>query len=304
MVGFVLLLAYRLPDKYLLILSLLLIFDVPGILTRIIGLVGNDPTVNEFMTRYQTKIVAYYETFKSGSYVDLLKANLESFSMKMDFQVWSGRIYMTPGLFLLGLYAGRKKFFEQTPSHTRTIKKYLQNSAWALLGTVLGGVLFFAVANSIGGGLSDDANILAGLTIFDFFNTFLAMIYVTGFMLLYQKERWKTRFMRFYDVGRMGLTTYLMQAFFGIFDFFNFGIWDGRRAGSFHFGFLIAVAIFIIQMLLSKFWMKYFYYGPVEWLWRSLTNFKNTALTEIESNFYIGRPWAIKFITLLLSVIV
>ena len=283
MVGFVLLLAYRLPDKYLLILSLLLIFDVPGILTRIIGLVGNDPTVNEFMTRYQGRSVAYYETFKSGSYVALLKANLESFSMKMDFQVWSGRIYMTPGLFLLGLYAGRKKVFEQIPSHTRTIKKYLQNSAWALLGTVLGGLLFFAVANSIGGGLSDNANILAGLTIFDIFNTLLAMIYVTGFMLLYQKERWKTRFMRFYDVGRMGLTTYLMQASFGIFVFSTLGFGMVGELGA-SISFLIAVAIFIIQILLSKFWMKYFYYGPVEWLWRSLTNFKLQPLIKTRIN--------------------
>jgi uncharacterized protein len=75
MVGFVLLVAYRLPDKYLLILSLLLIFDLPGILTRVIGLVGNDPTVNEFIKQDQTKLIAYYETFKSGTYFDLLKAN-------------------------------------------------------------------------------------------------------------------------------------------------------------------------------------------------------------------------------------
>ena len=69
MVGFVLLVAYRLPDKYLLILSLLLVFDIPGILTRVIGLVGNDPTVNEFIKQDQTKLIAYYETFKSGTYL-------------------------------------------------------------------------------------------------------------------------------------------------------------------------------------------------------------------------------------------
>src|SRR5688572_19139777 len=213
MVGFVLLIAYRLPDKYLLIVSLALVFDAPGVLTRIIGLVGNDPTVNEFIRQDQAKAIAYYETFKYGTYLNLLQANLESFKMKMDFQFWSGRIYMTPGLFLLGLYAGRKRFFEEIPAHVRIIKKYLQNAAWALLGTVLGGLLFFVAANSITGGLSDDANMLAGLTLFDFFNTFLAIIYVAGFMLLFQKGKWNSRLMRFYDVGRMGLTTYLMQAF-------------------------------------------------------------------------------------------
>ena len=144
---------------------------------------------------------------------------------------------MTPGLFLLGLYAGRKRFFEEIPTHMRIIKKYLQNASWALLGTVLGGVLFFVVANSITGGLSDDANMLAGLTIFDFFNTFLAVIYVTGFMLLFQKEKWNTRLMRFYDAGRMGLTTYLMQAFFGVLIFSTIRTWIGGRGGRCHFGF-------------------------------------------------------------------
>ncbi len=286
MVGFVLLIAYRLPDKYLLILGLVLVFDLPGILTRVIGLVGNDPNVNAILNQDQTKITAYFETFKSGTYFDLLKANLESFSIKMDFQFWSGRIYMTPGLFLLGLYAGRKKFFEQIPSHTRIIKKYLQNAAWALLGTVLGGVLFFVVANSIAGGLSDDANMLAGLTIFSFFNTFLALIYVTGFILLYQTAKWKGRLMHFYDAGRMGLTTYLMQAFFGVLIFSTLGFGLVGKVGA-AISFVIAVAIFILQIFVSKFWMKHFYYGPIEWLWRSLTNFKVQPLMKARINPYM-----------------
>ena len=286
MVGFVLLVAYRLPDKYLLILSLLLVFDIPGILTRVIGLVGNDPTVNEFIKLDQTKLIAYYETFKSGTYFDLLKANLDSFSMKMDFQFWSGRIYMTPGLFLLGLYAGRKRFFEEIPAHTRIIKKYLQNASWALLGTVLGGVLFFVIANSVTGGLSDDANMLAGLTIFDFINTFLAVIYVTGFILLFQKEKWNTRLMRFYDAGRMGLTTYLMQAFFGVLIFSTMGLGLVGDVGA-GISALIGIAIFTIQILFSKFWMKHFYYGPIEWFWRSLTNFKIQPLMKARVNPYM-----------------
>jgi uncharacterized protein len=283
MMGFVLLIAYRLPDKYLLILSLALVFDAPGILIRIIGLVGNDPTVNDFIRPDEAEAIAYYETFKFGSYVDLLTANLKSFSMKMDFQFWSGRIYMTPGLFLLGLYAGRKKFFDDIPSRIRIIKKYLQNSAWALLGTVLGGVLFFVVANSITGGLSEDASMLAGLTIFDFFNTFLAVIYVMGFILLFQKEKWNRKLMHFYDAGRMGLTTYLMQTFFGIMIFSTIGLGLLNELGS-SISFVIAIAIFIVQILISKFWMKHFYYGPVEWLWRSLTNFKLQPLVKTRAN--------------------
>ena len=193
---------------------------------------------------------------------------------------------MTPGLFLLGLYAGRKRFFEEIPTHVRIIKKYLQNAAWALLGTVLGGLLFFVVANSITGGLSDDANMLAGLTIFDFFNTFLAAIYVAGFMLLFQKAKWNSRLMRFYDVGRMGLTTYLMQAFFGVLIFSTIGLGLLGEVGA-AISALMAIAIFVVQILFSKFWLKHFYYGPVEWLWRSLTNLKMQPLMKPKINPYM-----------------
>lgn len=35
--------------------------------------------------------------------------------------------------------------------------------------------------------------------------------------------------------------------------------------------FLIAVGIFIAQLCLSPVWLRYFHFGPFEWLWRSLT---------------------------------
>jgi uncharacterized protein len=34
---------------------------------------------------------------------------------------------------------------------------------------------------------------------------------------------------------------------------------------------LIVILIFALQMWLSPLWLKYFRFGPLEWLWRSLT---------------------------------
>ena len=139
------------------------------------------------------------------------------------------------------------------------------------------------MANDITGGLSEDANMLAGLTIFDILGIFQATIYVTGFVLLFQKDKWRRRLMQFYDAGRMGLTTYLMQAFFGVLIFSTIGLGLLGEIGA-AVSFVIAVVIFIIQALIGKFWMKYFYYGPVEWLWRSLTSFKMQPLIKARSN--------------------
>ena len=71
-------------------------------------------------------------------------------------------------------------------------------------------------------------------------------------------------------VGRMALTNYLLQSVGGV------GIFYGLGAGLFGrvrpvavWG--IAVAVFAVQVALSRIWMARFAYGPAEWIWRRLT---------------------------------
>jgi uncharacterized protein len=47
----------------------------------------------------------------------------------------------------------------------------------------------------------------------------------------------------------------------------------------------IVLVIWIAQLMLSSIWMRYFQFGPLEWLWRSLTYwkrqpFRKAALSE------------------------
>jgi hypothetical protein len=36
-------------------------------------------------------------------------------------------------------------------------------------------------------------------------------------------------------------------------------------------GILLAFLIYALQVIFSRIWLSYFYFGPLEWLWRSLT---------------------------------
>lgn len=131
--GFVLLLAYRLPDSALLIVALMLIIDLPAVAMRLYDAVAG--TSSDFNAD-QKKLLEYYDTLKSGSYVSILKANFYEFLPKFEFQVFSGRIFITTGLFLLGLYAGRKKFFERWGEQIPFIKKLLKTPCgrfWVVL---------------------------------------------------------------------------------------------------------------------------------------------------------------------------
>ena len=71
-------------------------------------------------------------------------------------------------------------------------------------------------------------------------------------------------------VGRMALTNYLQQSIISLFLFtgIGFGLLNELRRSELY---LVVLLICIFQMSVSSWWLSRFYYGPAEWLWRSLT---------------------------------
>jgi uncharacterized protein len=69
-------------------------------------------------------------------------------------------------------------------------------------------------------------------------------------------------------VGRMALTNYIMHTviattLFGIFR--QFGQWQRYEL------YYLVLAIWIFQLVASPLWLRYFRFGPLEWIWRWLT---------------------------------
>lgn len=276
MLGVGLLIFHNLPDKLMLILAIAMTINVPSFFIRGIEALtttpaeatetnpfGGDDEVNE----------RYFDTLKSGNYMAILQANIPEFKSKIEFQVSSGRVFITLGLFLLGHYAGRKKFFENIVQHLAALKKYRNRSLWTILGVILFSAAFFGGAELLSLKLSNEVSWMVGGLVYDIMNAALALIYVCVLILLYQKEKWQSRLQHFYEVGRMGLTTYLMQTVIGVLIFFGFGLNLLNVLGA-ALSASIALLIFYVQILFSKWWLSQFNYGPVEWLWRSLTYWK------------------------------
>jgi uncharacterized protein len=274
--GFGLFAFYRLPDKALLFIALLLILNVPSLVIRTIGLFL--PGEGNPFNFTQEELMAYYETVKSGSYFEILRANLNAFAHKMDFQVASGRLYITFGLFLLGTYAGRKKLFEDLPSRIPFLKKVIRYSLFVILGCVVFSVVIFGGLTLLKVTVTEEIGWLVGGLSFDTFNTALAAIYISWILVLFQKEKWRKRLMIFFPVGKMGLTTYLMQTFFGTMIFFSFGLGLIYQLGAFY-SLLLGFAFFVFQIFFAHFWFRYFSQGPVEWVWRVLTYMRMQKLT-------------------------
>jgi uncharacterized protein len=79
---------------------------------------------------------------------------------------------------------------------------------------------------------------------------------------------WLTR--RLAAVGRMAFSNYISHTIICSTIFYGYGFGFFNRFGRFQLmGFVLA--IWIIQIILSPLWLERFRFGPLEWLWRSLT---------------------------------
>jgi uncharacterized protein len=68
----------------------------------------------------------------------------------------------------------------------------------------------------------------------------------------------------------MALTNYLLQTIIGIALFTGLGLGLGTHVSAVSFE-ALALAVFVVQVLWSRWWLQRFQYGPFEWAWRSLT---------------------------------
>ncbi len=107
-----------------------------------------------------------------------------------------------------------------------------------------------------------------------FFNEYGSVVVAlghVGLLVLIVKSGaldWLTR--RLAAVGRMALSNYLTHSIVctTLFYGYGFGLF-GRINRTGLAG--IVILIWIAQLLYSPIWLKYFRFGPAEWLWRSLT---------------------------------
>ena len=105
---------------------------------------------------------------------------------------------------------------------------------------------------------------------YHFGRLFMGLGYL-GLIILFMKIR-KLESLRFRlaCVGRMALTNYLMHSLIALFIFSGAGL---GLLGKFSWSqvYLVVPLIWALQLFISPLWLKYFYFGPIEWLWRLLT---------------------------------
>jgi uncharacterized protein len=269
--GFVLLMLRKLSNKWVLTLGLLLALNLPG---KIIGLVQLFGHSQQGFGDFTAMAKSYNDVITHGSLVELLKYNLDHLSTKASFQYNSGRVFITMGFFLLGMFTGRKRWFENGIESKPIFKKICKKSALIMtLALACGAAMMITDAiMKLGWQQSPKVGYIF-MIFYDVFNSAMVTFFISGLTLLMYKKVGQKFFFPMAPVGKMALSSYITQTIFGLVLFYGigFGVYSKTSPGM---NYLIAIAFFIFQMQLSKWWLMYFYYGPLEWLWRTGTLLK------------------------------
>jgi uncharacterized protein len=100
----------------------------------------------------------------------------------------------------------------------------------------------------------------------------LATGYVAMIVVAFEGGRGRALLKPFAAVGRMALTNYLTQSL--VIGFVLLGVGPGLAlAGKIGTTAVtgIVVTFFALQIIVSRWWLSRFAYGPMEWVWRALT---------------------------------
>lgn len=106
---------------------------------------------------------------------------------------------------------------------------------------------------------------------FDYWASLLmAGAYVSFILLLCRQQFLRQSKRMLAAVGRMSLSNYTIQSLVCGWIFYGHGL-DLYGSLTRIDQMQIALALMVVQVIYSPFWLKAFHYGPLEWLWRSLT---------------------------------
>ncbi len=178
-------------------------------------------------------------------------------------------------MFLLGFSVGRSGVLRDIPGHVVPISRV---RAWGLGFGLAAMVTERALAVTAGYAVFQPQQAgsgaqFAGDLLFAFGTTALALGYAATLILAAQIPRGMAALLPLAGVGRLALTVYLTQTLMFTTLFYGYGFGQAFRLGPAAVT-AWAVMIFAVQVVACQWWLKRFRFGPVEWLWRSLTYLK------------------------------
>lgn len=221
-------------------------------------------TFDEQLGAYRIMAAEADHMYATGSYWEVTMQR--ALDMNLVFFALPFMAFNVLAMMLLGLYAGKRRIFESIPDHLPMIRRVW---LWSLVIGVVGNFLY-AYFGETATRIPPSPQYIVSLAGQTFGAPALALFYMTSLTMLAERVIWRRRLAPLAYVGRMALTNYLLQSIICTTIFYGYGLALYGQIGA-AAGIVLSVAIYLLQVLFSRWWLHHFRYGPMEWLWRTLT---------------------------------
>jgi len=214
----------------------------------------------------EAAVAARQDAYINGTYGDWVEstASLVYFDWIANGLILAWILYAL-GRFLLGAYVARRGWIQRAAELLQRIRRICAVALpIGLVMEVTRGLLENAELIEAPSWVASALHVI-GVPILD-------LGYATGMILLFHSARFGWIAAMFAPVGRMALTNYLVQ-----------GVFIGAILYGFHGGLALSGQIepkvvlalcfgfFALQIVFSHWWLGRYRFGPMEWLWRTLT---------------------------------
>lgn len=273
LLGLLLPLFRNVANKKLIIIAIILIvspllFDLVKVLTDGAWNLGNP-----FMKLAITNALQYGITLDNfvnwqaihTNYIDIFHYNQSGLLFRWEMLFSSNRLPKVFAMFLVGLYAGRKLIYRNLEENKGLFKNVQRWGFFIGLPTSIIHCLLELDGTSLPQPYALLDTLAYAVSVIP-----LSLAYTATVCLWYLNAAKRKLLMFFSAPGRMALSNYLLQTIFGVLIFYGIGLGLGARTGLIYV-YLIAICVYLFEVSFSAMWLRYFQFGPMEWVWRQLT---------------------------------
>lgn len=263
-VGFILIPVSKLRDKSVLIIALILLLQPFEWGRMLYAMFNPDYVING--NHCVPYAILSTEASMHGSFLDVLRNNIWNGQLYSNiWQVENGRLFQTGALFMFGMLLGRRRYFIKSETSIRVWKRIL-------LIAIIAFIPLYVLRTFVPEMISNPSILTTyNIAVPSLANFAFMAILVSLFTLLWFKKgdgyQWQKLTIPY---GRMSLTNYITQSIIGVCIYYGFGFGLYKTTGATATLF-IGIAIFIVQLIFSRYWLSRHKQGPLEYLWRQGT---------------------------------
>jgi uncharacterized protein len=204
---------------------------------------------------------------RNGSLTDLIIYNFDGAFFRFGDLIFQSRFFKVLGMFLVGYSLGISGYF----------KILLENRRMLLIVVALGLTIGLPANYLLAEFMRTPANYrqskIEGLyqtIVYAVGVAPLALAYVCLLALTFRNRVWHRIMKLFMPVGKMALTNYIFHSVSCLVVFYGVGFGLMGTLGPIAWT-VYALVVFVCQIIFSTLWLQFFQFGPLEWIWRSLT---------------------------------